>query len=909
MRMNRNMPKAVVYGPLEYGGVAFPEVMSLQDETQLPYLLKEFRWDKSVANAMLTTLDQLQMRVGFVRPIMEFTSLPIRYASTKGEFDGYFLSLRQRLADIDGSLWLEDAWTPTLQREGDASIMERLVESNLFSPSVLSRANNARLYLRVITIADLASEKGHYIPDGRFDGTFQAGSDLLFPDIPCPPRKDLALLKQCIQRTFCIFAPPYQRLAYSLPLDKPLGKWHKTRRNVWFDCYRSRDKLFFRTIEGELREHRQRTPGTGFYHFHETVSTLPDDAHPIPHRQVGSAVWSQRPHDLSLETNPAAPPPGHLLGNTITDPTRETITIAGDGSVHIKEQVSAAAWLVTSGEPGAAFEEEETAMATVLLEDVERVNATSSYRSEANNVFRGLAHIQYLGLTPKEVAQWCDNEQVVKDSETPLDTPKKMLHADADMILAIHHLRNRADFHVTLRHVYGHQDTKSIEERKAKRKEKRAKRDTKRRILFASLEEHELYDNATDSSPSDTDSDSNATDPGEALVHSLIDGCTQQPRTLNPYATIQKRKQLSKEAKMNVACDKVASETTRLRLEQDEMPPLPELLCLPLPGQKAMLKVGSRYVTSKHKPTIYKARRTEPMRIYMRKKYGWTDEEIDSINELSIGRVRRRMTHTRQRQTSKIMHGWLPTMHMRRHITGISQCPGCSHADETIEHLLRCPHPLMARKRKEVLLQLQKKGLEARIPRVIVRALCDVTRKYFDSDDDFHVSHMTEIREAIRQQEALGMRYMLRGFLVKGWEAAIAATGARHPDRLADTMLRLIWDEIIDPMWATRNDILHRQQNNFDAVEQEQMAERMQWYIQHKGEALSSYNQSLVRFDEGTIHRLSRRTRREWLRQLDNAKAAYERDRRTMARPQQRITRYFQRQQPHPPPTTPNNDA
>ncbi|KAL9183004.1 LOW QUALITY PROTEIN: hypothetical protein ACHAXT_004791 [Thalassiosira profunda] len=887
------MPKAVVYGPLEYGGVAFPEVMSLQDGTQLPYLLKELRWDKSVANAMLTTIDQLQMRVGFVRPIMEFTTLPIRYASMKGEFDGYFLSLRQRLADIDGSLWLEDAWTPTLQREGDASIMKRLVESKLFSPSVLSRANNARLYLRVITIADLASEKGHYIPDGRFTFRWHIPGWLRFTlsrhPMPTPERPRPA--EQCIQRTFCIFAPPYQRLAYSMPLDTPLGKWHRTRRN--YDCYRSRDKLFFRTIEGELREHRQRTPGTGVYHFHETVSTLPDDAHPIPHRQVGSAIWSQRPHDLSLTTNPAVPPPGHLLGNTITDPTRETITIAGDGSVHVKEQVSAAAWLVTSGEPGTVFEEEETAMATVLVEDVER----------ANNVFRGLAHIQYLGLMPKEVAQWCDNEQVFKDRETPLDTLKKMLHADADMILATHHLRNRADFHVTLRHVYGHQDTKSIEERKAKRKEKRAKRDTKRRILFASLEEHELYDNATDSSPSDTDSDSNATDPGEASVHSLIDGCTQQPRTLNPYATIQRRKQLSKEAKMNVACDKVASETTRLRLEQDEMPPLPELLCPPLPGQKAMLKLGSRHVTSKHKSTIYKARRTEPMRIYMRKKYGWTDEEIDSINELSrIGRVRRRMTHTRQRQTSKIMHGWLPTMHMRRHITGISQCPGCSHADETIEHLLRCPHPLMARKRKEVLLQLQKKGLEARIPRMIVRALCDVTRKYFDSDDDFHVSHMTEIREAIRQQEALGMRYMLRGFLVKGWEAAIAATGANHPDRLADAMQQLIGDEIIDPMWATRNDILHRQQNNFDAVEQEQMAEC-------NGEVLSSYDQSLARFDEGTIHRLSRRTRREWLRQLDNAKAAYERDRRTMARPQQRITRYFQHQQPHPQPTTPNNDA
>ncbi|KAL9183056.1 hypothetical protein ACHAXT_004843 [Thalassiosira profunda] len=219
------------------------QVMSLQDETQLSYLRKEFRWDKSVANAMLTTIDQLQMRVGFVRPIMEFTTLPIRYASTTGEFDGYFLSLRKRLAEIDGSLWLEDAWTPTLQRDGDASIMEPLVQSKLFSPSVLSRANSARLYLRVITIADLASKKGHYIPDGRFDVTFHAGSDSLFPDIPCPPRKDLALLKRCIQRTFCTFAPPYQRLACSMPLDKPLGKWHSTRRNVYSSDHATRAVL------------------------------------------------------------------------------------------------------------------------------------------------------------------------------------------------------------------------------------------------------------------------------------------------------------------------------------------------------------------------------------------------------------------------------------------------------------------------------------------------------------------------------------------------------------------------------------------------------------------------------------------------------------------------------------------
>ena len=137
------------------------------------------------------------------------------------------------------------------------------------------------------------------------------------------------------------------------------------------------------------------------------------------------------------------------------------------------------------------------------------------------------------------------------------------------------------------------------------------------------------------------------------------------------------------------------------------------------------------------------------------------------------------------------------------------------------------------------------------------------------------------------------MRFMFRGFLVHGWEAAIAATGAKHPERKADALQRLIWDTIVDPMWAARNDILHRQKNHFDAIDEERMAERMQWYMRHKETVLSSYDQSLARFDEGTIHRLTRGTKREWLRQLDNARAAYVRERNKLASSRNVITRYF----------------
>ena len=60
MRMNRNMPNAVIFGPVEYGGMEHPEGYTLQDQTQLPYIIKQLRWDHTVANDILVTLDILQ---------------------------------------------------------------------------------------------------------------------------------------------------------------------------------------------------------------------------------------------------------------------------------------------------------------------------------------------------------------------------------------------------------------------------------------------------------------------------------------------------------------------------------------------------------------------------------------------------------------------------------------------------------------------------------------------------------------------------------------------------------------------------------------------------------------------------------------------------------------------------------
>jgi hypothetical protein len=88
------------------------------------------------------------------------------------------------------------------------------------------------------------------------------------------------------------------------------------------------------------------------------------------------------------------------------------------------------------------------------------ISSYTSHRIELEGIFRALHHLDLLNITPKMVEQWCDNKQAVKDSTTTTDGPSMMIKVEADIILAIHHLRNRFPFHTNIKHIYGHQDTK-----------------------------------------------------------------------------------------------------------------------------------------------------------------------------------------------------------------------------------------------------------------------------------------------------------------------------------------------------------------------------------------------------------------------------------------------------------------
>jgi hypothetical protein len=190
----------------------------------------------------------------------------------------------------------------------------------------------------------------------------------------------------------------------------------------------------------------------GYYHSTGPVQEIPLDSHPIAYQQVGKNVWMQCPINLSLLTSSKNPPPGHLISNTLTNPTTEQLILGSNGSLHLQDQVAAAAWIISAGP-------ESFMSATFIMENI---SSYTSHRIKLEGIFRALHHLDFPNMTPTMADKWCNNKQAVKDTTRPIENPSRMLKAKANIILAIHHLKKQLPFHTRIRHVYGHQDTKKI---------------------------------------------------------------------------------------------------------------------------------------------------------------------------------------------------------------------------------------------------------------------------------------------------------------------------------------------------------------------------------------------------------------------------------------------------------------
>jgi hypothetical protein len=257
-------------------------------------------------------------------------------------------------------------------------------------------------------------------------------------------------------------------------------------------------------------------------------------------------------------------------------------------------------------------------------------------------------------------------------------------------------------------------------------------------------------------------------------------------------------------------------------------------------------------------------------------------------------------------RSSKIMHGWLPIMHNQgKWGTHITQCPGCTCRDETFAHMIQCPHRLMREKRTEILRDVLIQCQKRRIPKRVAQAIREIIGKLFTGESNFaSPTHTPSIARAVQAQETIGMLKLLQGFPAIEWRQAMVSEGTReHIPRHMRWILGILLNHVIEPLWTTRNHILHKTPNRYNEDDNGKLGERLTWYRENRYQLLPYHQHRLAEHDADDIERMSNTVRREWVRHLDTARAVYESECAARQHGQTTMTETTLPTLLHPPPT------
>ena len=214
-------PRALVYAPERYGGIGLEHLYQARGILQLKYLISHIRNRDELGKLMICILEQLQLFSGVSTPILSHPNSEEAY-QLKYLPPTWILTLRDFLKTFNGSIEFPEAWLPHPQRQHDSIIMDR-IHTTTKSKTTLSRINACRLYMRVLTVADITDPTGQYIEQKFITGDcYPCASKLLWPRQSYPSQRCWTAWKKAIIQTYLSSSKqPYE-------LAQHLGPWQRS---------------------------------------------------------------------------------------------------------------------------------------------------------------------------------------------------------------------------------------------------------------------------------------------------------------------------------------------------------------------------------------------------------------------------------------------------------------------------------------------------------------------------------------------------------------------------------------------------------------------------------------------------------------------------------------------------------
>jgi hypothetical protein len=198
------MSRTTVWGPRGLGGLELnTSIYNVQAQCALTYLLRSLRWNQTVANDILSTLNAAQLASGFGQNLLENPSPHINFLGK-----GWILNLREMLQLYQASVWIERAWRPQRQRQYDQPIMEVFASDSEITRLMLILANEFRIWLGVFWISELANINGTSIDIERINNdsewrAIESNGYRCWPNTITPTNRHRAAFRKFLRLTFC----------------------------------------------------------------------------------------------------------------------------------------------------------------------------------------------------------------------------------------------------------------------------------------------------------------------------------------------------------------------------------------------------------------------------------------------------------------------------------------------------------------------------------------------------------------------------------------------------------------------------------------------------------------------------------------------------------------------------------
>ncbi len=144
---------------------------------------------------------------------------------------------------------LSDAWTPPVVREHDETIMDAIADRCSPNEFTLAMANSVRIYLKVITVADISDMGGNQIEPWARNGVLPRNSSLQWPKQPAPTREAIRMWCKMLQVALGTGTKVGRKDA--MPLRVPLGRWLR-QSHIQYETYWDEQRLYVRRCDGRF---------------------------------------------------------------------------------------------------------------------------------------------------------------------------------------------------------------------------------------------------------------------------------------------------------------------------------------------------------------------------------------------------------------------------------------------------------------------------------------------------------------------------------------------------------------------------------------------------------------------------------------------------------------------------------